>query len=105
MNTTTHFQSPVTTTVYAVPSTLWDQSIVSGGTNTWTVTPPSNASLIATGTGAVSSSLTADINAIQPGYPIAVRASGTFKMMFPTLLYVSPAVPMNSMVILTCEGT
>jgi Flp pilus assembly protein TadG len=106
MNTTTHFQSPVTTKVYAMPTTLWDQSLVSGGKDTWTVTPPSNASLTTTGTWPASSSTaTSDINAIQPGYPIAVRASGNFKMMFPTLLYVSPAVPMNSMVILTCEGT
>jgi hypothetical protein len=54
---------------------------------------------------AASTTTTSSINAIQPGYPIAVRASGSFKMMFPTLLYVSPVIPMNSMVILTCEGT
>lgn len=100
MNTTTHFSAPLTVTVYAVPSNTWDQTITNVTSTTWTVVPPSNTALIA-----ASTSTLASINAIQPGYPIAVRASGNFKMMFPTLLYVSPQVPMNSMVILTCEGT
>jgi Flp pilus assembly protein TadG len=100
LNSTTHFSSPLTTGVYAVPTSLWTPTITSTGSTTWTVIPPSNATMVSS-----SPSDLASINGIQPGFPIAVRVSGNFKMMFPTLLYVSPTVPMNSMVILTCEGT
>lgn len=99
MNSTTHFSSALTTTVYQLPSTLWDPTLVTVTSTSWTVVPPSNASLTS------SPSDTASINSIKPGDPIAVRVNGNFKMMFPTLLYVSPTIPMNSMVILTCEGT
>ena len=79
-----------------------------GSTTSWTVvppswqtaTPPANTDLVK-----LSSNSLTNVNGVKPGDPIAVRVSGNFKMMFPTLLYVSPTIPMNSMVILTCEGT
>ena len=92
--------STLTTGVYAVPTSLWTPTITSTSSSTWTVVPPSNATMVSSSPSDLPS-----INAIQPGFPIAVRVSGNFKMMFPTLLYVSPTIPMNSMVILTCEGT
>jgi Flp pilus assembly protein TadG len=101
MNNTTQFSAPLVVTVYQIPTSTWDPTLVTVTTTSWTVVPPSNASL----TGSGSPTTLAAINSIKPGDPIAVGAVGNFKMMFPTLLYVSPTIPMNSMVILTCEGT
>jgi Flp pilus assembly protein TadG len=99
-NNTTQFASPCTITVYAVPSNLWNPSITSVTSTSWTVVPPTHAALVA-----ASDSSLAGVNGIQPGGIIAVQVQGNFKMMFPTLLFISPQVPMTSMVIFTCEGT
>ncbi|OAI38950.1 hypothetical protein AYO40_01565 [Planctomycetaceae bacterium SCGC AG-212-D15] len=100
LNNTTQFVAPVTVTVYSVPASLWLPSITTVNSTSWTVSPPTNAQMVAG-----SSSLLTDINAIQPGGVIAVQVKGNIKMMFPTLLFVSPNIPVSSMVILTCEGT
>jgi Flp pilus assembly protein TadG len=45
------------------------------------------------------------IDQVQPGEPCAVLVSGTFKTMFPTLLFLPVQIPLSSRVIMTCEGT
>jgi Flp pilus assembly protein TadG len=99
MNTTTHFTAPVTVTVYSVPTALWDPTVTNVNPTSWTVQPPNHAQLLASSTAG-----DAAANVIQPGSPLGVQVSGSLKTMFPTLLFLPVTIPIQSMVILTCEG-
>jgi Flp pilus assembly protein TadG len=46
----------------------------------------------------------ANLNTLNPDDPITVRVQGTFKPLFPTLLYLPVSFPIKSSSIMTCEG-
>lgn len=51
-----------------------------------------------------SANVTSAINNLQPDDDVTVRVTGTFKTMFPTLLFLPVSLQMKSSCIMTCEG-
>jgi len=47
---------------------------------------------------------TAAINNLQPDDDVTVRVTGTFRTMFPTLLFLPVSFQMRSSSVMTCEG-
>lgn len=46
----------------------------------------------------------AALSTLNPDDPITVRATGTFKTMFPTLLFMPVTLTLRSSSVMTCEG-
>lgn len=46
----------------------------------------------------------ASLSTLNPDDPITVRATGTFKTIFPTLLFVPVTLTLRSSSVMTCEG-